>query len=257
MLVGQNLFCLLALYEVNDIVCAEVLLQCLHSLQHDDELLLSLNLRLRMQTVVAVMAVVGCILLTEIVQQHLTATDRCLCVGCCLSQQLSADVLFGNRFALHKLIQLLQVFLGIEGDAHTLAAVTSCTSRLLVVALQRLRNVVVDDKTHVGLVNTHAEGDGSHDDVNLLHQEVILCLRAQCRLQTCMVGSRLDVVSLQYLCQFLHLLTRQTVDDAALSRVLLDEFDDVLVHIHRLGAHLIVQVRAVERALELCGIYDA
>ena len=71
-----------------------------------------------------------------------------------------------------------------------------------------------------------------------------------------MIGSSLDVVSFQNLCQLLHLLTRQTVDDTALASVLLDELDDILVHIHRFGTYLIVQVRTVERALELYGIQD-
>ena len=175
-LVGQYLFRLLTLHEVYDIVSTEILLQRLHSLQHDDELFLSLNLRLWMQTVVTVMAVVGCILLTEIVEQHLTATYRRLRIGSRLGKQLSANVLFGNGLALHKLIQFLQVFLSIEGDTHTFTAVTSCTPSLLIVAFQRLGDIIVNNKAHIGFVNTHTEGDGSHDDIDFLHQEVILCL---------------------------------------------------------------------------------
>ena len=72
-----------------------------------------------------------------------------------------------------------------------------------------------------------------------------------------MISSRPDVVGFQYLSQFLHLLSRQTVDDAALSWVLFDETDDILVDLIGLGAHLIIEVRTVERTLELVSIQNA
>ena len=72
-----------------------------------------------------------------------------------------------------------------------------------------------------------------------------------------MVCGSLDVVCLQYGCQFLYLLSRQTVDDAALSRMLAYELDDILVHILRLRPYFIIKVGAIERALELLGIDDA
>ena len=114
----------------------------------------------------------------------------------------------------------------------------------------------MDDKAYVRLVDAHAEGDGSHDDVNLLHQEVVLCLRTQRRLKTGMVGGCLDIVGLQYFRQLLHLLARQTVDDAALAGVQLDEADDVLVDIDGLGTYLVIEVGTVERTLELVSVYD-
>ena len=72
-----------------------------------------------------------------------------------------------------------------------------------------------------------------------------------------MVCGCLDTVYTQYLSQLLHLLTRQAVDDAALAGVLLDKLDDILVYILCLGTYLVVQVRTVERTLELSGIHDA
>ena len=34
----------------------------------------------------------------------------------------------------------------------------------------------MDDETHVGFVYSHAKGNGSHNDINILHEELILCL---------------------------------------------------------------------------------
>ena len=72
-----------------------------------------------------------------------------------------------------------------------------------------------------------------------------------------MIALGFDVVGLQHIGQILYLLTRQTIDDAALARVLLDETHNVLVDVLGLGTHLVVEVGTVERALELGGIDDA
>ena len=69
-----------------------------------------------------------------------------------------------------------------------------------------------------------------------------------------MVGSSLDVVSPEDGSKLLHLLTRETVDNAALVRVLFDELDDILVHILRLRTYLVIEVRTVKRTLELRGV---
>ena len=129
-----------------------------------------------MQTVVTVVAVVLRIFFTEIMQQHLPSADGRLGVCGRLSQQLSADVLFGYRLALHELIQFLQVFLRIKRNTQTFAAISSGASRFLVIAFQGFGNVVVDDEAYIGFVDAHTKSNGGHNDVNLLHQEIILCL---------------------------------------------------------------------------------
>ena len=104
----------------------------------------------------------------------------------------------------------------------------------------------MDHEAHIRLINAHAKGDGSHDHIDVLHQEVILCLGTGRRIQTSMIGRCLDVVSLQDGRQFLHLLPRQTVNDAALPLMLLDELDNVLINILCLWTHLIIEVGSVE-----------
>ena len=64
-----------------------------------------------------------------------------------------------------------------------------------------------------------------------------------------MVGPGLDAVSLKQLGQLLDLLAAQAVDDAALALVLLDEADDVAVHVV-LGPDFVVEVGPVERRAE-------
>ena len=190
-------------------------------------------------------------------EQHLASAYRCLGVCGSLLQQLLADVLFCHGLALHEFLQLLQVFVGVESDAYTFASVASCASRLLVVALKAFRYVVVYHEAHIGFVDAHAEGYGSHDYVDALHEEVVLRLRACCRVESGMVGSGFYVVGFQHGCQFFHLLARDAVDDTALARVLFYEFYYLFVDVVRLLAHLVVEVGTVERALKLLCVGDA
>ena len=112
-------------------------------------------------------------------------------------------------------------------------------------------------KAHVGLIYTHAKGDGGHNDIDILHQEVVLRLCPGGRVKSGMIGCCLDIIGTKDGSEFFHLLPRQAIDDAALSRMLLDKPDDILIDILRLGPYLVIEVRTIERALELLGIDDA
>ena len=170
-----------------------------------------------MQAVIAVVTVISVVLLTKIVEQHLTTTDGGLGVGCRLLQQLATDILFCNGFPLHKLVEFLQVLIAVEGQTDTLSPIAAGTSRLLIVAFKRFGDVVVDDEAHIRLINAHAKGDGGHDDVDFLHEEVILRLRAGDRVESCMIALCLDIVGTKHLSQVFNLFPRQTIDDATLA----------------------------------------
>ena len=246
-----------SLHEVDDVFLTERLLQRHDGMQHDEQCLASFESFLWMQTVVTIVAVVGGIVFAEVMQQQLAAAQRRLGVGGGLFQQLSPDVLFGGGLAVHELLEFPQVVLAEEGDAVSLSPVASGASRLLIVALKTLRNVVVHDKTHIGFVDSHAEGDGCDNHIYALHKEVVLRLRARCRVESCVVRRRLDVVCLEHGSEFLHLFARDAIDDTALALVLLDVFYYLFVDVLALLPHFIIEVGAVEGTLELLGIDDA
>ena len=204
MLMGIDLIGLAAHDEADDIVATEILLDRLHRFQYGDQLFAGLALGAGMQTIIAVVAVVLFVVLTKVVEQHLTPTHRGLGIGCRLLQQLSAYVLLGHGLALHELIELLQVLVAIESQTDALSAVASGTARLLIVALKRLGYVVVNDEAHIGLVDAHAKGNGSHNNINLLHEEVVLSLRARGAVKPGMISLSLDVVGTQHVGQVLH-----------------------------------------------------
>ena len=140
------------------------------------------------------------------------------------------------------------------------AAVAAGTAGLLVISFDALRDVVVYHEAHVALVDTHAEGDGGHDDIHLLHEELVLVLGPHLVVKSGMVGEGFDAVDDQQLRQVFHLLAREAVDDAALAGIFLDIAYNLLVQLHRvarLGTHLVVEVGAVEARDEGVGLLHA
>ena len=219
----------------------------MYGTEYEQEVLLGINLLLGMEAIVAILAIVGFILFAEVMEEQLAATNRRFAIVGGFLEQLATDVLFGHRFAFHELLQLLEVLACEEGDASTFTSITPGTTRFLIITFEALGYVVMDDETHVGFVDAHAKGNRCHDDIDTLHDEVVLCLGAHLALKTCMVGGGLDVVGLENLGQFLHLLTAQAIDDAALAFVLPDEADDVLIDFLGLWTHFVIKVRAIER----------
>ena len=189
-------------------------------------------------------------------EQRLAAAHRALGIGDRLLQEQFADLLFGDGLALHEFLEFLDILVAVEGQAVALAAVTSGAAGLLVVAFERFGDVVVDHVAHVGFVDTHAEGDRGDDDVDPLHEEVVLVGGTRGGIHAGMVGPGADAVGDEQFGELLDLLAAQAVDDAALALVLLDEADDLAVHVV-FGPDLVVEVRTVERRLENRGVGHA
>ena len=247
---------ILAQKDADQIVALELVADVAQRLERHLELGLGVDLRFGIAAVVAVAAVLLGILLAEVVQQCLAAAHRTLGIGDRFEQQQLADFLLGDGLALHELLELLDILVAVEGQTVALAAVAARTARLLIVAFERLGNVIVNHIAHVGLVDTHAEGNGRHNHVDALHEEVVLVGRTRRGIHAGMVGARLDAVGQQQLGELLDLLAAQAVDDAALALVLLDEADDVAVDVV-LGPYFIIEVGAVERRLEDRGVRHA
>ena len=161
-------------------------------------------------------------------------------------EQLPADILFGNGLSLHKLFKLLQIFMREKGYADSLSAIAAGAAGFLIISFQTLRYVIMYHKPHIGIVNAHSECNRGHDHVDALHEKVVLRLRSCGRVEAGMIGRRLYLVSQQHGRKFFHRLARQAVYNAALARMLLDEFDDLPVYIVRFLPYFVVEVRPIE-----------
>ena len=117
----------------------------------------------------------------------------------------------------------------------------------------------MDDEAHVGFVDTHAERDSGDDDVDALHEEVVLRLGSRGSVEACVIGGGLNVVSLKHLGQFLYFFPGETIDDTALAAVLPDELYYLAVGIvvAQFLPYLIIEVGAVKGAFKFHSVGDA
>ena len=115
----------------------------------------------------------------------------------------------------------------------------------------------MDHKAYVRLVDTHTEGYRRHDHLTLLHQESVLVRTTRRSVHAGMVRTSRDTVHFQHLCQVLYLLTRETIDDTALTFHAADIAHQILIHVCRLRPYFVVQVRTVETALENSSVRHA
>ena len=234
-----------------------LLVHLLNRLQSDLKQLTRIHLFVGLTAVVAVTAFLLGIFLSEIVQQQFTPTNRTLCITLCLKQQLVAYADLLRSLVFLKTSQTLDVVRAVETQADTFSAVTTCTTGLLIIALQTLRYVVMYDKTNIRLVNTHSEGDCRYDHLTLLHQERILVRTSRLCVHSRVVGSCTNSVYLQHFRQILHFLACQAVNNTALTLHAANETNQILVHLRRLRTYLIIQVRTVKTALENSRLHHA
>ena len=112
----------------------------------------------------------------------------------------------------------------------------------------------MNHKAYIRLVYPHAKSNGSYNDINALHDKIILRLRPGSRIHSGMIGPRVNVVRPEYFGQLLHPLTAQSVNNTALPRTLFDEPDNILIYILGLVPYLVIQVRTIKRAFKLLGV---
>jgi len=75
----------------------------------------------------------------------------------------------------------------VQGDAAGRSTITAGASRLLVIRLERPRQLQMDHRSHVGLVDAHSERVGSRDNAHTAVHEALLYVRPLVRGQARMV----------------------------------------------------------------------
>ena len=143
-----------------------------------------------------------------------------------------------------------------EQQAHVLAAVkhgagsglvvAARPARFLIITFYILGQIAMQHKTHVGLVNAHAKGDGGHDHRAAVLAEGLLGLGPLNISQTGVIGQGRDAVPVQKSHRGLHVLACGAVNDA---RPLVpgQKIQQLPVQLAFWG-DLIKKIRAVERS---------
>ena len=129
-------------------------------------------------------------------------------------------------------------------------AVPSRPSGLLVVRLDALGKVQMGHEAHVGLVDSHPEGDRRDHDHAFLAEEAVLVRLALPLAEARVVGERVDAGVPEPLGGAVHSLSREAVHDPGLSLVALPEEGVELLARIVLRDHGVADVGAVEAADE-------
>ena len=94
--------------------------------------------------------------------------------------------------------------------------------------LDRFRHPRVQDVTDVRAIDAHAERHRSDNEIAALLRELILCPAAVLFFEPGVIRQRLDPLALQKCVGVLDILSPQTIDDARLAGVAVDDFENLL-----------------------------
>ena len=93
--------------------------------------------------------------------------------------------------------------------------VPPCPAGLLIVGFQTLGHIVVNDKGHVGFIDTHAESIGGHHNGLPVVEEIFLILLPFLVGEPRVIPGRREMLALQKFADCLHIFPGGAIDDAA------------------------------------------
>ena len=136
----------------------------------------------------------------------------------------------------------------VEQDGIRLVAISSGTTCLLKVCLQRVGTVDVDDHTNVGLVNAHSEGIGGNHHSYLIILPHFLSLILDYRVETSMIEGGRDAALGEHFRHLLRAFAASSIDDGRTFHTLQDVNHLVLLVCH--GPDDIGEILALKTHLE-------
>ena len=203
----EHLFILDPHQQVGDMPGAEAFAAAPHAghklLRRDGQV--NLFLALDAAAVITVAAVFGRVGLTEIIEQRHAPADIRFGISGHIAQVLAGVAAFGFIFVFDKVLDLVRVGIAVEQQAVRRQSIAPGAPDLLIITLDIARQVVVQDKAHVGFVDAHAEGNRGDDDLHVVTDEQFLVLLAHLVFQPGVIGTHRKAAPRQHICQFFHL----------------------------------------------------
>ncbi len=117
---------------------------------------------------------------------------------------------------------------GVEQDALRFQTVAPRSPRFLLKVLDRLGHRNVQDKAHVGAIDTHAEGNGGDDDVTAFGGKFVLGGVAFLGGQAGVIRPGVDAALAQAGGEVVHVAAAHAVDDAGLPRMTVEDLQHLL-----------------------------
>ena len=103
-------------------------------------------------------------------------------------------------------------------------SIPSGTADLLVITFNALGQIIMQNKSDIGFIDSHSKGDGRHNDLNIFADKVFLVPPALDIREPGMIGFYGKACFGQGFCEIIHLFSSQAVNDPRLIGELFDEF---------------------------------
>ena len=130
------------------------------------------------------------------------------------------DALLFRVFLRNEIADFLQIRVAEQQQAVGVFAVAPGASDLLIIAFDVLRQIVMQNKANVRLIDAHAEGDGRHHDLRVVADERLLIALPRRVLHSGVIRLHGKMLPRERVGHVLDLLARRAIDDAGLIRKL-------------------------------------
>ena len=125
-----------------------------------------------------------------------------------------------------KIFLLEFIGVGKQKDATGGQTVAAGAAGFLIISLDRLGQRVMDNETHVGLVNAHPKSDGRDHNIHFVANEAFLIFFSGFGVQPGMVSGGGKPVTLEIINQIFGVISGKTINDRALLFVFAQKRDD-------------------------------
>ena len=122
--------------------------------------------------------------------------------------------------SLDKILISNHILPTVKQDTFRRIAVTARTACFLIIAFHVLRHIIMNDITHIRLVDSHSKCIGGYHHTTAVINKIILIVPAFLIGKSCMISGGRDAVTDQLSADFLHQLSGKTVDDSTVVRML-------------------------------------
>ena len=219
----SNAFVVQSSQDIDHVTHAEALPDPIHT----GECLLSINRRVitlgRLGTDITITTALPEVF-AKVVQQHPASAGQRL-GECNHAVELVGfnTFLFFVNTVLHHAARHYHVLWPEQQQGIRRQSITPGTTGFLIIALNIFRQIIMNHETHIGLVDPHAKGHGSHHHVHFVAHEFFVRLLALCGRQTGVVRKRAKTGQLQFGGNLLDPLSTECIDDSGIILMLIEK----------------------------------
>ena len=120
-------------------------------------------------------------------------------------------------------IQFARIIVAMKQYGVSFSSVSPCTACFLEICFDRIGTIDVDNRTHIGLVYTHSESIGGHDDTYVICLPILLSIIFDCVVETGVIEGGADLMRFQQLGNLFGLAPATHVNDGTAA----DEGEDM------------------------------